>query len=82
MKEFEKIVRYRRMGDSDMYDCAEVGDIVRCRDCKWYVIAELKKDYTEDKRYKPSVCINEYYAIPREESWYCADGERKEGDNT
>lgn len=36
MKEFEKIIRYRWMGDSDMYDCAEVGDIVRCKDCKWY----------------------------------------------
>ena len=52
--------------------------IVRCKDCKFYEIAELKSDYTEDKRCKPSVCVKGYYAKPRKESWYCADGVRRD----
>ena len=51
--------------------------VVRCKDCKHYVIKQLKSDYTEDKRYKPSVCIKGEFAKHRKPDWYCADGERK-----
>lgn len=52
--------------------------IVRCKDCKWYKISHLKRDGTENKRYKPSVCVVGEYAQRRREDWYCADGERRE----
>jgi len=52
--------------------------IVRCKDCKFYEIAELKQDYTDDKRYKPSVCVKGYYAKPRKGNWYCADGVKRD----
>lgn len=52
-------------------------DVICCKDCKYYAIAELNSDGTENKRYKPSVCIAEYYAKPREPDWFCADAEPK-----
>lgn len=57
---------------------ADYVPVVRCKDCKYFVIAQLKSDYTEDKRYKPSVCINGKYAVPRNLDWFCADGERRD----
>ena len=54
---------------------ADVVEVVRCRDCKWYGIDELKKDGSLDRRYKPSVCY--LYREHHEESWYCADAERR-----
>lgn len=54
-------------------------ELIRCKDCKYYEIWEMKKDgYTDDKRYKPSVCTIGAYAIHRDEGWFCADAERKE----
>lgn len=53
-------------------------EIVRCKDCKYYEIAWLKKDGTDDKRYKPSVCVRGQYGITREPDWFCADAERKQ----
>lgn len=52
--------------------------VVRCKDCKWYEIAYLKRDGTDDKRHTPSVCVRGEYAKPRKADWYCADGERRE----
>lgn len=52
--------------------------IVRCKDCKYYAIYELKADGTDDKRYKPSVCIKGEHAKRRDPDWFCADGERRE----
>ena len=52
--------------------------VVRCKDCKYYAICELKKDETEDKRYKPSVCVWGAFSRRREPDWFCADGEVKE----
>ena len=50
--------------------------VVRCRDCKWYEIYQLKKDGTDDRRYRPSYCTSlAYHTRP---DWYCADGERRE----
>ena len=54
---------------------ADVVEVVRCRDCKWYGIYELKKDGSLDRRYKPSFCY--LYREHHEESWYCADAERR-----
>lgn len=53
--------------------------VMRCRDCKWYEIEQLKKDGTDDRRYKPSLCVlhNRNFA----EDYFCADGERREDEN-
>lgn len=55
---------------------ADVRPVVLCRDCKWYEINELKKDGTEDRRYKPSVCM--LAEQHREPNHFCADGEKRE----
>lgn len=52
------------------------GIVVRCEDCRWYEIAELKADGTEDERFKPSLCVLQNRTM--DEDFYCADGERKE----
>lgn len=55
-------------------------ELVRCKDCKWYEIYQLKKDGTDDRRYKPSYCVNlAFHASP---DWFCADGERREDERT
>ena len=56
----------------------DVVDVVRCRDCKHYAIAWLKKDGSENKRYRPSVCIHSRYAVSRNPDWFCADAERRD----
>lgn len=50
--------------------------VTRCKDCLWYSIKELKKDGTDDRRYKPSYC--ELHSIYPKSDWFCADGERRE----
>lgn len=50
--------------------------IVRCKDCKHYEIYQLKKDGTDDRRYKPSYCTLLRYSFKPD--WFCADGERRE----
>lgn len=52
-------------------------EIIRCKDCKYYEIWQLKADYTDDKRYKPSVCTIGKYSVHRSPDWYCADAERR-----
>ena len=51
--------------------------IVRCKDCKYYEIVQLKKDGTDDRRYKPSYCLN--LSFHPNSKWFCADGERRDG---
>lgn len=60
----------------DSIPAADVRPVVLCRDCKWYEINELKKDGTEDRRYKPSVCM--LAEQHREPNHFCADGEKRE----
>ena len=67
------IYRARKLVESQPK--ADVVEVVRCKDCKWYGIDELKKDGSLDRRYKPSVCY--LYREHHEESWYCADAERR-----
>lgn len=52
--------------------------VVRCRECRYYEIVQLRKDGEDDRRYKPSVCVRGKYAEYRKPEWYCADGKRKE----
>ena len=54
----------------------DVVEVVRCKDCKWYEILQLKKDGTDDCRYKPSYCT--LYYRKRNPDWFCTDGERRE----
>lgn len=63
MRAFEKIVHYDRIGDSDMYNCHEVGELVRCKDCKYYGILK-------------GMCANTGILRPSENE-YCSRGERK-----
>ena len=58
----------------DSIPTADVAEVVRCKDCKWYGIDELKKDGTVDRRYNPSVCY--LYRKYHEKTYFCADGER------
>ena len=55
---------------------ADVRPVVFCKDCKWYQIDELKKDGTEDRRYKPSVCV--LAEQRRDPNHFCADGKKRE----
>lgn len=52
-----------------------VGDLVRCEDCRFYEIYQLRKDGQDDRRYKPSYCTNLGWNM--KPKWFCADGERK-----
>ena len=47
--------------------------LVRCRDCRWYEIYQLKQDGSEDRRYKPLYCVSLGYQ--QKPDWFCADGE-------
>ncbi len=55
-----------------------MNELVLCKDCRWYIINELKQDGTEDRRYKPSYCL--LHDMYRDDDWFCADGERGEND--
>ena len=57
-----------------------VGELVRCRDCRWYEIYQLKQDGTDDRRYNPSYCT--LFRHRFKPDWYCADGERRRDDDT
>lgn len=60
----------------DNIPAADVRLVVLCKDCKWYQIDELKKDGTEDRRYKPSVCV--LAEQRRDPNHFCADGKKRE----
>ena len=51
-------------------------EVVRCKDCRYYEIMQLKRDGTDDRRYKPSLCV--LHNRNFDEDYYCADGERRE----
>ena len=60
------------------FETHEYVNVIRCKHCKYYKIAQLKKDYTPDERFKPSVCTKDQFAVHRDPDWYCADGKRRE----
>lgn len=51
-----------------------VGELVRCKDCRWHEVSKLKQDGTDDKRCKPDLCV--LYNRRAPEDYYCADGEK------
>lgn len=59
-------------------ETSDIVEVVRCRDCRYYEIMQLKKDGTDDRRYKPSLCV--LHNRNFDEDYYCADGERKGGE--
>ena len=56
----------------------DVVEVIRCKDCRWYEIAQLKADGTADKRYKPSYCfLSDCY---RPKNYYCASAWRRDNE--
>ena len=51
-----------------------IQELVRCKDCFWYEIAQLKQDGTEDRRYKPSWCS--LWREDMNEDDFCSYGKR------
>lgn len=64
----------------ELIDSGDLVHVCRCKDCKFYEVAELNNDGTPDKRCKPSICANGWYeyAVERDPNWFCADAEPKE----
>lgn len=55
------------------------GELIRCKDCRYYEVYERKYDGSADKRFKPSICTRAYeYAVTKSPNWFCADAEPKE----
>ena len=54
---------------------ADVVEAIRCKDCIWYEIYQLKKDGTDDRRHKPSFCTR--YDRLHDPDWFCGDGIRR-----
>lgn len=67
----EKIVRIDSTGSTFEY----LNEIVRCKDCEWYEIAYLKKDGTDDRRYKPTWCT--LWRAEMSEEDFCSAGTRR-----
>lgn len=72
----EEIANNRLKIWMDDIPAADVVEFIRCKDCMWYGIYELKKDGTDDRRYKPSFCT--LYDRLQDPDWFCGDGVPKE----
>lgn len=59
-----------RMDDSgeDSHGLTRIGELIRCGECKHRDPEDKKCDCGHDIRWQ----------LPRDDNWYCADGERKE----
>lgn len=55
---------------------ADVVEVVRCKDCYWFIVNETKADGTTDKRYKPTWCT--YHNGYMNDDDFCSYGERRE----
>lgn len=64
MKEFELIIHYDRIGESDMFNSHGVGELVRCKDCKHYMDLGFM------------AC--EYLRVTCDDNDFCSRGERKD----
>ena len=71
----EYIVQVQRQDGTPFNSVKYVEELIRCKDCKWYVVNELTKNYEIDRRRKPDYC--EMHGRYREENWFCADGEKR-----
>lgn len=72
----EEHILYRARKLVDSQPKLDAVEVVRCKDCKWYTIYEVKNDGTMDKRYAPSFCG--LYRKHKKKTYFCADGERIE----
>lgn len=63
---------------SDQPPLIDVIEVVRCKDCRWYEIYQLKKDGTEDQRCKREFCVLHSRKLPGD--YFCADGEARDDD--
>lgn len=50
--------------------------VVRCKNCKWYIINELTQKYEPDRRRKPHFC--DWHERYTKADYFCADGKRRE----
>ena len=70
-QEFELIIHYDRIGESDMFNCHGVGELVRCKDCKWYTqFRNIKGEL-----FPEGECEGWGFTKPDD---FCSRGERKE----
>lgn len=78
-RKVEFIESYIKVGNDYQWNDNH-GELIRCKDCKFYEVAELNYDGTPDKRCKPSICANGWYeyAVERDPNWFCADAEPKD----
>lgn len=74
MKEY--IVSMDTAYEFEMRRFEELQELIRCKDCKWYEIAHLKKDGTDDRRFKPTWCT--LWRAQMSEDDFCSKAERKE----
>lgn len=63
----EVIMQYSGEGE-DLHDLKRVGELVRCGECKHCDPEDKKCDCGHDI----------VWQLPRDDNWYCGDGERKE----
>ena len=61
----------------DRQQTVDAVPVVRCRDCMWYGIEELKSDGTPDMRYKPTFCFLHRTGIDAD--GYCSFGKEDRG---
>ena len=59
--------RERGLRDPGYVEGGIVGELVRCKDCKHRDPEDRKCDCGHDIQWQ----------LPREDNWFCADGERK-----
>lgn len=72
MAVIEQIVRI--VTDGDETKAEVVGELIRCRDCKWY-----EPSYRECTSPNWDMRTDEYFVVPA--GFYCGWGERKETEN-
>jgi hypothetical protein len=71
------IVELREEEANELMDDHWVGELVRCKDCRWG--EPVKNYYGEDRIIcgNDDTYIDRYITVPQD--WFCADGERQEG---
>ena len=52
--------------------CPIKGELVRCKDCRWACLAPQRQTAT---------CMKKRLPFTHEYDWFCADGERKDGEH-
>lgn len=71
-KEFDEIIHCERIGDSLLYNHYVVGELVRCKDCKY---GDTFHDFDEPEM--PMKCLGQHYGGTHPDD-YCSYGERRE----